>query len=173
MKTPKRQKINDEKDPTAPIVGGEFVTQEGDWRGQTVEVKADTKLEADTGVGEAIIWRFYEFAANPQVFHDYEKANGRMPFAQEIFQSHAKGILALLWQDGLRPAEEFPPRLIISKKKDRYLIHVAARPQLGQTILEKTKTLTEIANDPAGNTDKVSRKLQLPTAKKKKTSRAA
>lgn len=148
------------KDLDAPVVGGEFVTEDGDWRGQTVEVKSDTKLEEDTGTGEVIVIRSFEFGANPATFKEYEKNYGRLPYAQEIFQSHMKGILSLLWQDGLSPVEEIPPRLILSKKKDKYMIMVGARPQLGQTILEKPQTLSEIANVKSPkHTDKVSGKL--------------
>ena len=134
-------------DPTAPVVGGEFVTEEGDWRGQTVSVDSGIKLEDDIGTGEAVIIRTFEFGANPQVFKDYEKKNGHLPYAQEIFQSHMRGIMSMLWQDGLSPAEEIEPRLILSKKKDKYLIMVGAKPSLGNTILETPKTLSEIANE--------------------------
>lgn len=139
----------------APVVGGEFVTEDGEWQGQSVEVKSETKLEDDRGVGTEVIWRFFEFAANPEAFKEYEKSHGHMPYAQEIFQSHVKGIEAMLWQDGLRPIEEYPPRLILSKKKDRYLIHVAAEPSRGNVVVEKPKTLSEIANEGRKHTDKV------------------
>jgi len=157
----KRKTINDPNDSESPKVGGEFVTTEGDWRGQTVQVESETKLDADTGTGPTVILRTFEFRADPITFKNYKKKNGHLPYAQEIFQSHINGIKAMLWQDGLRPAEEIEPRMILSKNKEKYLIIVGAVPQLGQIILERPKTLMEIANpnETRTDSDKVSRVL--------------
>ncbi len=125
----------------APIVGGEFVTEDGDWQGQTVQVESDTHLEDDHGTGEHVIIRTYEFAANPLQFGQ------RTPDYQELFDSHKKGIAALLWQDGLTPVPEIDPKIVISKNQDRYFIMVTARPSLGQSVLDKSQTLSEIANE--------------------------
>lgn len=133
------------KDVTAPVVGGEFITEDGEWQGQNVEVKSDKHLEDDKGTGEAIVIRTYEFAMNPQTFREHELRTGNMPTAQDIFQEHRKGIMSLLWQDGLTPAEDIDPRIIFSKGTNTYLIMVGARPQMGQQVLDKPKTLSEIA----------------------------
>ncbi len=150
-KTKEKQKVfftekEEITDHDAPLVSGEFVTEDEDWRGQTVEVKADTKLQDDHGTGEAIVIRTFEFGVNPAAFFEYEKAHGTMPPAQEIFSSHRKGIAGMLWADGMSPADEIPPRVILSKDKKRYLIMVGARPSLGQTLTETPQTLSEIAN---------------------------
>jgi hypothetical protein len=146
IKTPK--KINDLNDKDAPKVGGEFITDDNDWRGQTIEVKSDTTLESDKGTGNAVVIRSFEFKANPQTFKDYQKAHGRLPYAQEIFESHAKGMKAMLWQDGLVPSEDIAPRLILSRKGYWYRIVVGAIPQAGQVILQTPKTLSEYVPKP-------------------------
>lgn len=142
-----------------PAVKGEFVTDDGAWQGQTIEVNSDTKLEQDTGEGDPIILRSYVFKANPQTFKDFKDKHGTFPPAQAIFSSHQKGIEAMLWQDGLEPAQEIAPRVIIGKKGDEYLIMVGTRVRRGHTLLQKTKTLTEIINDTGTNTNKVPRSL--------------
>lgn len=144
-------------DPTIDAkakVGGEFIYQgdpEGEYRGQTVEVKSDTHLEQDQGTGEAIIVRTYQFATNPQAFRDAP------PTTQDIFQSHRKGIAAMLWQDGLSPIEGIDPVLIFSKDKSSYLIMVSARAMMGETFIDTPKTLTEILkpNESGNNSNKV------------------
>lgn len=158
-KKKKPQPFNTEKDVVegravkdAPIVGGEFVTEDGNWQGQTVEVKSDTHLEDDHGTGDPVIIRTFQFAANPLAFQ-------QTPTQQDIFDSHKKGIEALLWQDGLSPAQDIPPRFIVSKGKDKYAIIIAARPSLGQTLIEKTQTLSEIINAGKGHSDVLSGKL--------------
>ncbi len=132
-------------------VGGEFIDLDNDYRGQTVEVKSDTHLEKDTGYGEEIMLRTFEFGVNPQAFKEYKAKSGGLPTAQEIFDSHGKGILALLWQDGLAPAEEIAPRIVFSKNKKTYLIMVGARAMTGQVFLDKPKTLTEILSETRNN----------------------
>lgn len=136
------------KDKTAPVVGGEFIipdAKEGELaQGQTVTVDSGVTLEDDLGTGEAIILRTFEFGANPQTFRDHFQKYGEYPPLQSIFTSHIKGITNLLWTDGLSPAEEIIPQVIVSKKMDKYFIIVGARPRLGQAVLEKPKTLSEI-----------------------------
>lgn len=157
-------------DPDAPVISDEFIDttrEEGVYQGQTIEVQADTKLTDDHGTGEAMVIRTYEFASNPEYFKD------RIPPTQELFNSHYKGISALLWQDGLEPAFEIEPRFIFSKDRTRYMIMVTARPRLGQIVNDKTRTLTEILNDSRRNPNEVHGGVQLPSTKKKKTSRTA
>lgn len=134
------------KDQDAPVVGGEFQTEDGEWQGQTVTVSADTKFSDDLGTGDAVIIRTFEFLANPETFIQYEKFNQHAPTAREIFESHRQGIAALLWGDGLTPTDKFEPRLVFSKDKTRYLITVGAKPMQGMTLSVKTQTLTEIFN---------------------------
>lgn len=148
---PKPKRFNTEKDvlegraeENAPIVGGEFVTEDGDWQGQTVQVQSDKHLEDDLGTGDPVVIRTYGFAVNVEAFSKHT------PTSQEIFDGHKKGIAGLLWQDGLTPIEEVEPRVFLSKDKTRYFITVAAKPQLGQSIVDNTQTLSQIAN--AGST---------------------
>lgn len=136
-------------DPTAPVVSNEFVDANSDWRGQTVNVDSGIKLEDDHGTGEAIILRTFEFGANPLAFKE------RQPTVQEIFNSHMKGIMGMLWSDGLTPAQEIEPRVIFSKNKEKYLIMVGARPSVGNVLLDKPRTLSEIHNEGREHTNKV------------------
>lgn len=145
----------DEIKSDAPVVGGEFVTEDGDWQGQTVEVQSDTKLEADKGTGEAVIIRTFEFALNPEVFRQHEQRTGSQPTPQQIFIEHQKGVESFLWQDGLSPAYDIEPRVIFAKGTNKYLIMVGARPQKGQMIVDTPKTLSELANDPRDSKNKV------------------
>lgn len=133
------------KDLDAPVISNEFIDHfEGnEYRGQDIEVRSDTKLESDLGTGEAMFIRSYQFTINPEIF------NKGIPSSQEIFNSHTKGIAAMLWQDGLQPATEIEPRLVYVKDKQTgqvvgYWIIVTARMALGQTLLETPQTLTEI-----------------------------
>lgn len=157
-------------DANAPVISNEFIDttrEEGEYRGQTIEVKSDTKLESDTGVGEAVVLRTYEFAANPEFFK-----NG-LPNSQDVFDSHLKGIMAMLWQDGLQPAHEVEPKLIFSKGGDKYLIMIGARPSVGHSILEKPQTLTEIIHASRKDRNTLQRSVPVSPAKKKASKRAA
>lgn len=142
------------KDTSAPVVGGEFITQEGDWQGQTVQVQSETHLEDDKGTGEPIVIRTFEFAMNPQTFKEHELRTGSFPSVQHIFQDHQRGIESFLWQDGLTPAYDIEPRVIFPKGASKYFIMVGARPQTGQTVIETPKTLSELAHDPRDTTSK-------------------
>lgn len=126
----------------APLVGGEFITDDGEWQGQTVEVKSDTHLEDDHGTGDPVIVRMFEFTMNPQAFKDHQ------PNIQDIFDSHKKGIAALLWQDGLSIIPEVEPRIVFAKDKPTYSIFITARPSIGQTVIDKTFTLSELIPKP-------------------------
>ncbi len=149
----KPKRFNTEKDfhqgtavENAPLVGGEFIVEgakEGELaQGQTVEVKSDTHLEDDLGTGEHVIVRMYQFAVNPEAFRQH------IPTASELFESHRKGIAAMLWQDGLTPIVEQDPRVVFAKDKESYMIFVTARPSVGQTVLEKSFTLSELVPKP-------------------------
>lgn len=124
----------------APIVGGEFITEDDSWQGQTIEVQSDKHLEDDLGVGESTIIRSFVFAVNPEAFASHT------PNSQDIFDGHKSGISALLWQDGLTPRQDVAPTITLSKDKTKYFITVAAIPQTGQTVLGTHQTLSQIAN---------------------------
>lgn len=142
----------EELEKDAPVVSNEFIipdAKEGELaQGQTVTVSADKKFSDDLGIGEPRIVRTFEFAVNQETFGAYFEAFGRNPTAQEIFDSHKQGIAAMLWGDGLVPAEEIEPQVIFSKNKVTYLIVVGAKPMMGRTLIERTQTLTEIFNEP-------------------------
>lgn len=159
-------------DPNAPVVSNEFVDHfEGnEYRGQTIEVQSDTKLEQDTGTGDAVVLRTYEFGTNPEMLAQLRK---KLPHPQEMFNAHVNVISGMLWQDGLAPAEEIEPRLIFSKDRRKYMIIVGARPRLGKTMLEKTRTLTEIINEGRPNSNQIQRSVPVSSTKKTKTSRTA
>lgn len=147
MPKSKPKRFNTEKDfaegkavKDAPLVGGEFVTEDGGWQGQTVQVQSDKHLEDDLGVGDPVILRTFGFGVNLEAFAKHT------PTSQEIFDSHKKGISALLWQDGLSPVEDVEPRVFLSNDKARYFIVIAAKPQMGQAVLNTTQTLSQIAN---------------------------
>ncbi len=110
----------------------------------SVEAKSeDTHLEDDHGVGEATVIRRFMFQMNmehPEVFIE------RRPSKQDIFNSHVKGIEAMLWKDGLSLFVDIPPRITFDTKKFQYSIFVAARPQRGYILNERPQTLSEIAN---------------------------
>lgn len=129
-------------DPTAPIVSDEFIDKqpEGDYSGQTLEVRSKTHLEADEGTGQHYILRTYEFATDPKYIRE------GLPDAQVIFESHMKGIAGMLWADGFTPVTELQPRIIFRKDKVKYLIMVWARPSVGQIVTDKSITLSEIAH---------------------------
>ncbi len=157
-------------DADAPVISNEFIDKvDGDeYRGQTIEVQSETKLEQDTGTGEAIIMRVYEFATDPT----FLQPEATFPTAQEIFQSHMKGIAGMLWGDGMTPATEIEPRLIFTRDRKKYLIMVWARPQLGQAVLETPKTLSEIVHGKQDR-DSLQRGVSVPSAKKKAPKRTA
>lgn len=149
--TRQKKSIKTDKQPKAKV-SDEFVFEDNDWRGQTVEVESDTKLEADQGEGIPIIIRSFQFAINPLAFEQHK------PTSQELFDSHKKGILAMLWTDGLRPLETEAPRIVFAKDRKSYMIFITCTTGLGQTLLETPRTLSEIANA-QHNTNKLPRSV--------------
>src|SRR3990167_3098126 len=93
-----------------------------EWEGEEVQSESTTKLTEDKGTGQAVVIRFFEFGANPEVFKQHK------PTSQQLFDSHRKGIEALLWRDGLRPYEGVEPRLMFSKNGKNYRIIVTCVP---------------------------------------------
>lgn len=108
------------------------------WEGEEVQAESQTKITEDTGTGQAIILRFFEFGVNVEAF------KARKPTAQELFNSHIKGMQSLLWGDGLAPFEGVEPRLQFSKDKKRYRFIIACIPSLGNVLTEKPKTLSQL-----------------------------
>lgn len=106
------------------------------WEGEEVVAQSDTKLESDLGTGQPVVIRFFEFGANPEIFKQHK------PTAQELFDSHRKGIESLLWRDGLRPYEGVEPRLMFSKNKSHYRFVITCIPK--ETLLDKPNTLSQL-----------------------------
>lgn len=156
------------KDIDAPVISDEFIDttrEEGEYHGQSIQVQSDTKLESDQGTGETIILRTYRWSTNPEIFNKYT------PDPQEIFESHKKGILGFLWQDGMTPAPEIEPKFVLSEDRKYYWIIVGARPSVGQVVVDTPKTLTEILHDTRPNRDKVHGSVPVSSTKKTKTGR--
>lgn len=108
------------------------------WEGEELQTQSQTKLEEDKGTGRQIIIRFFEFGANPKVFKEYK------PTTQQLFDSHKKGIEAILWKDQLKPFEEVEPRIMFSKNKTHYRIIIACVPNSISGFLDKSQTLTQL-----------------------------
>ncbi len=106
------------------------------WEGEEIGVQSDTKLESDTGTGQAFVMRFFEFGANVEVFKQHK------PTAQELFDSHRKGIEALLWRDGLKPYQGVEPRLVFSKNEKSYRFVITCTPT--QALVDTPNTLKEL-----------------------------
>ncbi len=108
------------------------------WEGEELQAESKTKLEEDLGTGQKVVIRFFEFGANPQAFKHYK------PTAQELFDSHRNGIIAMLWKDELKPHEDVEPRIMFSKNKTHYRIIIACIPAGITGLIENTKTLTQL-----------------------------
>lgn len=106
------------------------------WEGEEVSAQSETKLESDTGTGKPIVIRFFDFGANPLVFKQHQ------PTAQELFDSHRKGIESLLWRDGLKPIEGIEPRLMFSKDKSSYRFVITC--VTSQALVDTPKTLSQL-----------------------------
>lgn len=109
----------------------------------SVEAKSSLNLEADTGVGDALVIRCFEFQMNlehPELFIE------RHPSKQDLFNSHIKGIEMALWKDGLKLYTDSAPRITFDLKKFRYSIFVPARPMKGFLLNERPQTLAEIVH---------------------------
>lgn len=105
-----------------------------------VEAQSETKLEHDLGVGMPVVMRSFTFKLDRKMF---EVAP---PSKQELFDGHVRGLEMALWRDGLVFDKSHEPHVLFNKKLTHYTIFVVANPARGQTLLDKTQTLTEIAN---------------------------
>lgn len=106
----------------------------------SVETQSKTKLEDDTGHGEAAIIRCFIFGMNPTAFKQYN------PTSQELFNYHHKGIEVALWKDGMKVMPEVNPRVSYDTKRMQYKIFVGAKPMKGYILNERPQTLSEIAH---------------------------
>lgn len=123
-----------------------------EWEGEHVTAESDTKLEHDLGTGQPVILRFFDFGANAETFKTHK------PTAQELFNTHIKGMESLLWTDGLQPFPEVEPRLMFSKDKTQYRFVLACIPAKGNMLFNDAKTLSQILkNDTTENSDSISR----------------
>lgn len=108
------------------------------WEGEEIGTESSVKLSDDQGFGAAVILKFFEFGANPETFAMHK------PTAQEIFNSHIKGIESILWRDNLKPYLDVEPRLMFSKDKTRYRIIIGAVPMRVGAFDGKTRTLSQL-----------------------------
>lgn len=122
-----------------------------EWEGEEVGVESDTKIEDDKGEGQPIILRFFDFASNVEEFKKHK------PTAQELFETHRKGMEAIIWTDGLTPCLAIEPRLMFSKDKSQYRFVVSCIAN--QTLLETPKTLKELLNESISNSNLLPRSV--------------
>jgi hypothetical protein len=108
------------------------------WEGEEVAVDSGIRLDADTGVGKAIVLRFFDFGSNLEAFKQHK------PTAQELFDSHRRGMESLLWKDGLKPYDAIEPRFMFSKDKSHYRFILACIPTLGNVLADTPRTLTQL-----------------------------
>lgn len=107
---------------------------------QSIETQSTTKLEEDTGDGDAAVIRQFEFQMNPITFATVRPTN------QQLFNSHLKGIEIALWKDGLKPLSDVAPRVVVNHERGTYQIFVGAAPAKGQLLRETPQTLSQIAH---------------------------
>lgn len=119
-------------------INNQFTTTDGEhnWFGQELEVNSDPLI--DSGTGENILLRVFDFGANPA------NLKRDKPTKQQLFDSHVKQILTMLWSDGLEPAKDINPLIQISKKKEKYRILMWCRAKAGVTWSDKPRTLQEL-----------------------------
>jgi hypothetical protein len=108
------------------------------WEGEEIQTQSETKLESDTGSGKAVVLRFFDFGANVESFKHHK------PTAQELFNSHMRGIESLLWRDQLTFYKEVEPRLLFSKDKSKYRFIIACLPSTGSALADKPQTLSQL-----------------------------
>lgn len=103
--------------------------------GTKYEYGADLNTETpliDPGEGGSNVIRQFMFKMNPETRRNF-------PDRQALFNAHAKQITTILWGDGLRPLEEFSPRVIIDMKRGIYKIFVPCKSAKGVIFSEKDR----------------------------------
>ena len=94
----------------------------------------------DPSTGKTVSIRVFEFKMNPDAVKNFPTDH------QHLFNAHAKQIQTILWGDGLRPLDEFPPRVIIKKKERKYQIFVPCEARLNTMYIEKPGNLSKLIN---------------------------
>lgn len=111
------------------------------WQGREIGVNSDIPL-VDAGTGKKYIIRQFEFVFNPEMLNKIRQKKIPAPTKQELFNSNYRQIEIMLWSDGLIPAKEIDPRMIIGKRK--YKIILLCEPRAKVMVVDKPRTLQEI-----------------------------
>lgn len=111
-----------------------------DVKWESNQIETDEHPLVDSGTGNKIILRCFEYRANPEAFKLHR------PSKQELFSAHARSIEMFLWKDGLLPLPHIKPKIIISKNRQKYRIFVGAQAKNNEVIADRPKTLQEITN---------------------------
>lgn len=121
----------------------QFTTTDGKdgWLGQELQVNSDPLIDLQTG--DNVLLRVFDFGANP------ENLKRDKPTKQQLFDSHVKQIMTMLWSDGLEPAKEINPLIQISKKKEKYRILMWCRAKSGVAWADTPQSLQEITKNNA------------------------
>lgn len=122
-------------------LGDTFKAEDQDnneWQGQQLSTKSDPLV--DKGTGKPVILRVFEFSANPIVL------KREKPTKQQLFDAHALQIKHFLWKDGLEPLDIISPKIVVSKKREKYRIFVTCQPKPGVTLVETPQTLQELTH---------------------------
>ena len=138
MKTDKTKVSRGKKFKTIEKDAKDAPVKDIPWEGEELGAESETKLEIDQGTGQAIILRFFDFGVNLETFKNHK------PTAQELFNSHMKGMESLLWGDGLKPYEAIEPRLMFSKDKKYYRFVIACIPNSTNVLADTPKTLSQL-----------------------------
>lgn len=134
----KQSKSGEEEKIPQESLGDSFITHDEKhaWEGQDIEVKSDPLH--DTQQGENVLMRVFDFGANPLTLKRDK------PSKQQLFDSHAKQIMTMLWSDGLVPVENLNPIIQVSKKKEKYRIIVWCRAKSGVVWADTPHSLQEL-----------------------------
>lgn len=111
------------------------------WQGREIGVNSDIPL-VDEGTGKKYLIRQFEFVFNPEMLNKIRQKKIPAPTKQELFNSNYRQIEIMLWSDGLIPAKEVDPRMIIGKRK--YKIILLCEPRAKVMVVDKPRTLQEI-----------------------------
>lgn len=148
MKTAKKTKGKKFKaiEKNAP----DFISKDIPWEGEELIAESATKIEHDTGSGQVVVLKFFDFGANPETFSIHQ------PTAQMLFNTHIKGIETHLWTHDLKMYTEVEPRIMFSvdgrnfepyspvgKQYTHYRFIIPCVPK-GTLAYEKTKTLSQL-----------------------------
>ena len=103
------------------------------WYGKSDQT--DEKLMHDSGKGEPVLIRLFEFRLSPTI--------ETLPTKEQVLTpEYIKHLKTLLWADGLRLLME--PRLVIDKESIK--IFAPCQASMGNNFLEEPKTIQEWTN---------------------------